>query len=154
MSALTIPIKHFPLPQDPWSQLRFEAEANAQRVGHLPGMIIGYTGDERLAAVRADLSPAELASVEAEMLSRPAVAWTVFCGEAVLSWGAGAVRHVFLRRRNAAGTWTAALRPVAGMGDDFVWLDEWRELSGDGPESGPLFPEPAELVIRFTMLRE
>lgn len=149
MEPLVVPLRHFPLPADPWARLQSEAEANVQRAGHLPGMIIGHTDSERLAAVRADLSPGQLAAVEMELLGRPAVHWTVFCGEAVVPWGAGLVRHVFLRRRDDAGRWRAALRPVAGLGKEISWLDGWREVGGESLTEGPLFPEADAVEVRF-----
>ncbi len=149
MEPLVIPLRHFSLPPDPWIRLQAEAEANTQRSGHLPGMIIGHTGSERLAVVRSDLSPGQLAAIEIELLGRPGVEWTVFCGEAVMTWGAGLVRHIFLRRRDDAGHWRAALRPIAGLSKEIAWLDDWREIGGDSLIDGPLFPLADAIEVRF-----
>ena len=148
---LSLPLSTFPLPQsDPWRALRDEAERNLRRQSHLPPMLIGYTQRSRLAVVRPDLHPADLARAEQRLLARSQVIWTAFCGEAVIPTpGGGGLRHVFVRRRYPDDRWQAAVRPLVYWTGGLTWLGDWRALDGTSPAGLPFFPAPSARPIRF-----
>ncbi len=148
--VLLAPLARFDRPPEPWDALVAEAERNLERAKRLPPMVIGFTGDARLAVARADLTPEQLAAVEIALLGRPEVRWTATAGEMMLPHQGGALRHVFVRARGAEGRWRAAARPfLFARQGGLTWLGEWSERRGDAPE-GPFLPAPAEIEVRFS----
>jgi len=154
MPAMSLPIeaplKTFGLPPgNPWTVLLSEAARNTASAGRLPPMLIGYNTDERVALTRTDLSPEEVAAVEARLLGRMETLWTATAGEMLLSGsGGGLLRHTFVRARWPEGRWRAAARPFLFSETGHTWLGGWQSYSGDAPE-GVFFPTPSDRAVHF-----
>ena len=147
--VIRAPIRRFALPPgEPWLVLLTEAERNAARAGRLPPMLFAYTDRARLALIRTDLSPEEIAAVEAALLARAGVLWSATAGELMLADGGGVLRHAFVRARWPEGRWRAAARPFLFGDGGLTWLGGWKSYAGERPE-GPFFPAPVERAVRL-----